>query len=370
MRSRPAKGIFTIKTGILRMLSRNEIIDLLSPATSDEHEKLLQRAGKLRDETIGNRVYFRGLIEYSNICAKNCYYCGIRCGNSKQERYTMTDEEVLECAEFAYKSNYGSLVIQAGERSDKVFVDKIEHLLKEIKKLSDGKLGITLSLGEQTDETFRRWFEAGAHRYLLRIETSNEELYSKYHPGDKNHSYKERLESLRRLRNHGYQVGTGVMIGLPGQTVEDLADDLLFIQGLDVDMVGMGPYIENENTPLYDRRSELIPSKNRFELSLRMIAVLRLLMPDINMAATTAMQTLDPLGREKAIKAGANIIMPNLTPVKYRENYLLYEGKPCLDEEAAKCAGCITARIRSTGAEVGFGEWGDSKHFKRRTEGK
>jgi biotin synthase len=351
-------------------MRKDEIIKLLSIKSFDEHESLIENAGRIRNETIGNKVYFRGLIEYSNICAKNCYYCGIRSGNSRQERYTMTDEEVLDCAAFALKARYGSIVIQAGERSDKTFVDKIEHLLKEIKKLSDGKLGITLSLGEQSDETFRRWFQAGAHRYLLRIETSNEELYSKYHPDDKNHSYKERLESLHRLRRHGYQVGTGVMIGLPGQTIDDLADDLLFIKDLDADMVGMGPYIENANTPLYYRRGELIPSKQRFELSLRMIAVLRLLMPDINMAATTAMQTLDPLGREKAIKAGANIIMPNLTPVKYRESYLLYEGKPCLDEDAAKCTDCITARIRSTGAEVGFGEWGDSKHFKTRKEEK
>ncbi len=351
-------------------MTKDDIVKLLSIKSKDEHETLIEKAGSLRNETLGNRVYFRGLIEYSNICAKNCYYCGIRSGNSKQERYTMTDDEVLDCARFAYNTKYGSIVIQAGERSDKAFVDKIEFLLKEIKKLSDGNLGITLSLGEQSDETFKRWFEAGAHRYLIRIETSDPKLYKKYHPDDKFHSYDERLESLNRLRNHGYQVGTGVMIGLPGQTVEDLANDLLFIKNLDVDMVGMGPYIENENTPLYDRRGELIPSKDRFELSLRMIAVLRLLMPDINTAATTAMQTLDPLGREKAIRAGANIIMPNLTPVKYRENYLLYEGKPCLDEDAAKCAGCITGRIRSTGAEVGFGEWGDSKHFKRRTEGK
>ncbi len=352
------------------MLTKNEIIQLLSIRSKDEHEALIEKAGRLRNETLGNKVYFRGLLEYSNICAKNCYYCGIRRGNSKQERYTMTDEEVLDCARFALKARYGSIVIQAGERSDKTFVDKIEYLLKEIKKLSDGKLGITLSLGEQSDETFKRWFEAGAHRYLIRIETSDPKLYKKYHPDDKYHSYDERLESLKKLRSHGYQVGTGVMIGLPGQTVEDLANDLLFIKELDADMVGMGPYIENENTPLYEQKDVLIPRIERFELALRMIAVLRLMMPDINMAATTAMQTLDPLGREKAIRAGANIIMPNITPVKYRENYLLYEGKPCLDEDAAKCAGCITARIRSAGAEVGLGEWGDSKHFKERTDKK
>ncbi|MFO7811241.1 MAG: [FeFe] hydrogenase H-cluster radical SAM maturase HydE [Candidatus Delongbacteria bacterium] len=351
-------------------MQKEEIVRLLRSSGKEEHESLIKEAGKIRDETIGNRVYFRGLIEYSNLCLKNCYYCGIRKDNKKQHRYTMTDTEVLECARFAYENRYGSLVIQSGERSDAAFVDKIEYFLKEIKKLSRNKLGITLSLGEQTEETFRRWFEAGAHRYLLRIETSDRMLYSKFHPDDAMHSYDDRVNSLKLLKKCGYQTGTGVMIGLPGQTAEDLANDLLFIKNLDIDMVGMGPYIENEHTPLYDMRKELMSQKERFDLSLRMVAVLRLMMPDINIAATTAMQTLDPMGREKAIRAGANVIMPNLTPVKYREDYLLYEGKPCLDEDAAKCAGCITARIRSAGAEVGFDEWGDSKHFRRRTQGK
>ncbi|MDA3838055.1 MAG: [FeFe] hydrogenase H-cluster radical SAM maturase HydE [Candidatus Delongbacteria bacterium] len=346
--------------------TREEIIALLSPTTKDDHELLLEKAGMVRNETIGNNVYFRGLIEYSNICAKNCYYCGIRRGNEKQGRYTMTDQEVLDCAKFAYDEGYGSLVIQAGEVSSKDFTDKIEYLLKEIKKLSNGKLGITLSLGEQTSDVLKKWFEAGGHRYLIRIETSNKDLYARYHPNDELHSYDERLRALNRVKDNGFQTGTGVMIGLPRQNVGHLADDLLFIKKFDVDMVGMGPYIESDDTPMYEDRNILISKKDRFELSLRMVAVLRLMMPDINIAATTAMQTLDPVGREKAIKAGANVIMPNLTPVKYRESYLLYEGKPCLDEEAEKCKGCIMARIKSTGTVVALNEWGDSNHFFKR----
>ncbi|MBU4486672.1 MAG: [FeFe] hydrogenase H-cluster radical SAM maturase HydE [Candidatus Delongbacteria bacterium] len=349
-----------------KKFSKQDIIYLLSLFRKDEQDILLSYSRSIKESTVGKKVYFRGLIEYSNICVKNCYYCGIRLGNKLQERYTMPDEEVLECAKFAYEQNYGSIVIQSGERSNIRFVKKIEHLLKEMKKLSDNKLGITLSLGEQSAETYRRWFEAGAHRYLLRIETSGRELYSKYHPSNELHSYDNRVEALALIKSIGYQLGTGVMIGLPGQSIENLSNDLLFIKQLDADMVGMGPYIENEHTPMYKDKGILISKKERFDLSLRMIAVLRLMMPDINIAAATAMQTLDPVGREKAINAGANIIMPNLTPVKYRESYQLYDGKPCMDEDASKCTGCLIGRIKSTGSDIGLGEWGDSKHFIKR----
>lgn len=342
--------------------SKEDIIKLLS-FSGNEHELLIKKAKQVAEQFIGNKVYLRGLIEYSNICAKNCYYCGIRRDNKQQQRYTMENQEVLDCAGFAYEQNYGSIVLQSGERNDKSFTDNITSLVNEIKRLSDGKLGITLSLGEQSAETYKKWFEAGAHRYLLRIETSSRELYARYHPNNDMHSFDRRIEALEMLRNIGYQVGTGVMIGLPGQSIEHLAEDILFIKNLDVDMVGMGPYIEHEHTPMFSDKDIVLTLEERFLLSLRMLATLRLIMPDINMAATTAMQAIDPFGREKAIKAGANIIMPNLTPVKYRENYLLYDGKPCLDEDAAKCSGCIMLRIHSAGSEVGLGEWGDSKHF-------
>lgn len=194
-------------------------------------------------------------------------------------------------------------------------------------------MGITLSMGEQSRETFERWKEAGAERYLLRIEASNRELYHKLHPHDDNHSYEKRLNALKLLQDCDYQVGTGVMVGLPFQTTSNLADDLLFFKDFDIDMIGLGPYIEHEDTPLYQYSDQLKPQAERFELSMRMVALLRILMKDVNIAATTAMQSIDELGREKVIKVGANVLMPNITPVRYREGYLLYENKPCLDED-------------------------------------
>ena len=251
-------------------------------------------------------------------------------------------------------------------RGDRKFADNIERLLNEIRLLSGGNLHVTLSLGEQTRDTYQRWHEAGAHRYLLRIEVSNPALYKKLHPDNKLHEYNKRLAALQMLRETGYQVGTGVMIGLPFQTIGDLAEDLIFFRDFDVDMVGMGPYIEHADTPLYTYRNELLPLKDRFSLSLKMVAILRIMMKDINIAATTAMQTIDPQGREKALKAGSNVIMPNLTPVKYRQDYLLYENKPCIDEEAEDCKSCLDIRAFMAGDEIAYGKWGDSIHFKSR----
>lgn len=348
-------------------LSKTDLVTLLS-ADEESRKLVFAKAEEVKKEFVGNKVYYRGLIEFSNLCGKNCYYCGIRAGNKNAHRYEVTEQEVLEAARYAYENKFGSLVIQAGERSGVQYVKRIERLVRMIKQMSQGELGITLSLGEQSEETYRRWFEAGAHRYLLRIEVSNPDLYPKYHPKNKAHDYDERLEALYRLRKVGYQVGTGVMIGLPFQTTDDLADDLLFFQEHDIDMVGMGPYIEHEDTPMYEHRHLLLPRIDRFYLSLKMVAVLRILMKDINIAATTAMQAIDPVGREKAIKVGANIIMPNLTPTKYRDDYLLYEDKPCTDEDAEECKRCLEARIHMAGAQIGYGEWGDSKHFKNRTD--
>ncbi|MCE1166539.1 MAG: [FeFe] hydrogenase H-cluster radical SAM maturase HydE [Sphingobacteriia bacterium] len=346
-------------------LSRNDLIEMLN-SSGDDRKLLFSKAAAIKKEYIGDKVYFRGLVEYSNRCGKNCFYCGVRKGNQKVSRYTMTDEEVLEAAKFAYENHYGSMVIQAGERSDDWFVEKIEDLLLRIKDISNSTLGITLSLGEQSQETYRRWRKAGAKRYLIRIETSNRELYSQLHPNDSIHDFDARIQALRDLRAEGFQVGSGVMIGLPGQTISHLADDLLFFKTMDIDMVGMGPYIEHVDTPLYARIQELEPRESRFDLALKMVASLRILMKDINIAATTAMQTIDPQGREKALMVGANIIMPNLTPVKYRENYKLYEDKPCMDEDADECRSCLEARIHMSGNQIGWDEWGDSKHYAAR----
>lgn len=345
--------------------SRENLIYLLA-VSGDERSYIFQKAAEIKQKYVGNKVYFRGLIEFSNICAKNCYYCGIRRANKKPDRYYLSRDEVLKAAEFAWKEGYGSLVIQSGERSDKWFTDEITTLLQMIREATNGELGITLSMGEQTEETFLKWKEAGADRYLIRIEASNKELYHKIHPEDKMHSYEKRVAALRLLQKSGYQTGTGVMIGLPFQSLADLADDLLFFRDFDIDMVGMGPYIEHEETPLYKYSKDLMPKAERLELSLRMVALLRIMMKDVNIAATTAMQSIDKLGREKALRAGANVMMPNLTPVSYRDGYLLYEDKPCMDEEAEDCKSCLEARIHMAGGEIGWREQGNSRHYYKR----
>lgn len=331
-----------------------------------EQSELFKISSAVKEKFVGNIVYFRGLIEFSNRCSKNCYYCGVRSGMKGINRYQMADEEVLEAALFAFEHRYGSIVIQAGERTGKLYTQKISELIRKIHQKTNRQMHITLSLGEQSFETYREWKESGADRYLLRIESSSEELYKKLHPQDGKHLYSERMKSIEALKNLDYQVGSGVMIGLPFQTIDHLAGDLLFFKQLDIDMNGMGPYIEHEGTPLY-RYKDLLPSREeRFNLTLNMVASLRILMKDVNIAATTAMQTLDPQGREKAIKIGANVIMPNITPVKYRKDYLLYKDKPCLDEEASECLGCLERRIRSTGNEIGYGQWGDPLHYRNK----
>ena len=343
--------------------------DLYKILTSDNEylDNLQKTASGVKEKYVGNIVYYRGLIEFSNICEKNCLYCGIRSGNDNVKRYLITDDEVVNCAILAHSLNYGSLVIQSGERSDKFFVDRITNILKKIHKATNSELKITLSLGEQTEETYRIWKENGADRYLLRIEASSEDLYKKIHPDDGNHNYSNRIKSIEYLRKLNYQVGSGVMIGLPFQTIDHLVNDLLFLQEYDIDMVGMGPYLEHKNTPLYNSVNELLPKENRFNLSLKMIAALRILMKDINIAATTAMQTLNPTGREKAIMFGANVIMPNITPLKYRKDYLLYNDKSSIDENAEDHSVCLDKRIEITGNEIGYGKWGNSRHYENKS---
>jgi biotin synthase len=280
----------------------------------------------------------------------------------------MPDYEILDACRFALDHEYGSVVLQSGEVTSPAFTMRMEELVKEIKRMSGNKLGITLSCGEQSSETYRRWFQAGAHRYLLRIETSDKVLFSRLHPENNHHSYDRRLAAIRDLKEMGYQVGTGVMIGLPSQTLENLADDLLFFKEMDIDMCGMGPYIEHEDTPMYTFREQLMPKMERFELTLKMIAILRLLMPDINIAASTALQSIVPEGREMAVSVGANIIMPNLTPSKYRHGYRLYENKPGLDWDATETDSFLRNSVLRTGCRIGFGEWGDSVHFMKRAK--
>ena len=346
-------------------LSRHELRELLELSSVEELDRLYRRAYDIKLTNVGAKTYFRGIIEFSNVCDKDCYYCGIRKSNRRVTRFMMGDDEIVESAAWAHERRYGSIVLQAGERQDREFTTRIERLLTRIHDRTIGELGITLSLGEQTAETLQRWFEAGAHRYLLRIETSNPALYRRLHPAD--HDFETRRQCLLTLRQIGYQVGTGVMIGLPFQTLDDLADDLLFFKAFDIDMIGMGPYIVHHDTPLAAEMPDFKAIQDaQLALSLKMIAAARMLLEDVNIAATTALQALHPAGREMGILAGANIIMPNITDTKYRPLYQLYENKPCLDENASVCRNCLERRISTLNETVGYGERGDAPHYLKR----
>jgi biotin synthase len=345
--------------------SNNDLVRLLQ-TEGEERTLLFKKSAAVKEKYIGNKVWFRGLIEFSNVCGKDCLYCGIRKGNKNLVRYNLTDDEILAAARFANENRYGSIALQSGELESKSVTNRIENLLHRIKQLSNGELGVTLSVGEQEPEVYKKWFDAGAHRYLLRVESTNIDLYRKIHPDDGKHDFHRRLACLKSLQNIGYQTGTGVMIGLPFQNMDDLAGDLIYMRDFDIDMCGMGPYIEHADTPLIAHADKLLPLKERFDLTLKMIAILRIMMKDINIVAATALQAIDPAGREKAIMIGANIIMPNITPGKYRDSYKLYDNKPCTDDSAEDCRTCLEARISLADAEIAYGEWGDSKHYDKR----
>jgi len=348
-------------------LTAGELVALLSITDQDELQALYDCAYFIKEQYVGRIAYFRGIIECSNLCIKDCYYCGIRRSNTNVERFQMEEEEIFKEAMWAYEAEYGSCVIQSGERQDEEYIAMIERVVGRISKYTNGEFGITLSLGEQAEETYRRWKKAGALRYLLRIETTNPSLYARIHPAD--HSLEVRKECLAALRRCGYQVGTGVMMGLPGQTKLDLANDILFLKEIDIDMVGMGPYIPHSDTPM---GKEVPPytEKQKSEaliLGLKMIAVTRIVLKDINIAAATALQALEYTGREQGLRCGANVIMPNVTETDYRPKYQLYDNKPCLDENSSMCRGCLSNRITGIGETIGFKERGDSPRFKRRT---
>ncbi len=347
--------------------SRNDLLAILNAKGVGDIEIIQRAAEKVLLEQCGPQVYLRGLVESSNACSCDCLYCGIRKSNARVNRYTLTTEQIVACARVCVGLGYGSMVIQSGERSDKKFIDLTLEALRRIKRetrseLQPEGLGVTLSIGQQSRETYQRLFDAGAHRYLLRVETTNPNLFARIHPGDQ--TFESRLECLALLREIGFQVGTGVMIGLPGQTLEDLADDVLFFEEHDVDMIGMGPFIPDPETPL--GRESCLDIAERVRLSLLMIAAIRLKLRDVNIASTTALQTLDPIGREKGLRFGANVIMPQVTPPEVRKDYQLYPGKPCLDEDAQECSSCLGARIASAGRTIGYNAWGDSAHAAKR----
>ena len=343
-------------------MTTDEILALLR---TDRPDDLFAAAYAEKCTRVGKRVSLRGLIEFSNVCGKNCYYCGIRAGNAKVARYRLSEDEIVAAARQAERARYGSVVLQSGEVASEANTAFVERVVSRLHAEFGDALGVTLCLGEQSEETYRRWRAAGAHRYLLRIESSNPELYAKLHPAS--HSWQARVDCLRTLKRLGYITGSGVMIGVPGQTLEDLAGDIAFFAQEDLDMIGMGPFIPHPDTPLGEGLAMTPDWKRRqVELGCRMIAVARLALKDVNIAATTALEALDPQGREKGLLAGANVMMPNVTPAKWRGDYKLYSDKPCQDESADLVGDVLERRIRSIGEEVNWSDRGDPLHFSRR----
>lgn len=321
-------------------LSKDELIQILSDESINNF--LFKTADEVREKYVGNEVHLRGLIEFSNICKCNCKYCGLRKDNSELERYRLSIEEAYDFAKKAKEYGYKTVVLQSGEDSY-YSVERLVKLLQDIKKLD---LAITLSIGERPYEEYKAFKEAGADRYLIRIETTDKELYKKMHP---NMRFENRVRCLKDLKTLGYEVGTGCLVGLPEQTIESLANDILFFKEIDADMIGIGPFIPNQNTPLKDAKG------GTFEMALKVMALTRILLPTINIPATTAMETLNPNGRLIALQSGANVVMPNVTEGDYRRKYEIYPGKICVGDTPAHCRGCISGKIQSIGRTVSTG---------------
>ncbi len=311
-------------------------------------------ACEVRDRIYGRRVFIRGLIEFTNYCRNNCYYCGIRAGNVNADRYRLSLQEILTCTDAGYELGFRTFVLQGGE--DPYYTDEMmTELVRGIRERHPD-CAITLSVGERSRETYRLWKEAGADRYLLRHETINPEHYASLHPEGMSHE--NRLRCLRDLKELGFQVGAGFMVGSPGQTEEDLAAELCFLREFRPHMVGIGPYVPHQDTPFAKEPA------GTAELTTFLLSLIRLTLPEVLLPATTALGTVDALGREKGIRAGANVVMPNLSPVDVREKYLLYDHKICTGEEAAQCIACLKERIRTTGCEIVV-DRGDHKDKER-----
>jgi len=325
------------KAKCFHKLDKEEIVSLLK--NNSINKELFQTADEVRRKYVGDEVHLRGLVEFSNICKQNCLYCGLQKNNGNVERYRLSEEEIFDFAQKAVGYGYKTLVMQSGE--DGYF--STEKLVKIIKKVKTLDVAVTMSIGECPKEDYKAFKEAGANRFLLRIETTDPVLYAKMHP---NMSHENRMRCLKDLQELGYETGTGCLVGLPEQTLESLADDILFFKELNADMIGIGPFIPNQDTPLKDAEG------GTFELALKVMAITRLLLPDINIPATTAMETLDPKGRLIALQSGANVVMPNVTEGDYRKKYLIYPGKICLNDTPAHCRGCITGKISSIGRTV------------------
>lgn len=321
--------------------TKDELLYLLDNIDKASIDYLTKKANEVRMTTYKDKVYMRGLIEFTNYCIRDCKYCGIRKSNSDADRYRLTMDEIIDCAVLGDKLGYKTIVLQGGE--DPYFTDDIMvEIITKIKSILPNN-AITLSIGERSYESYEKMFKAGADRYLLRHETATKELYEKLHP---NASFENRRRCLENLRKIGYQIGSGFMVGLPGQDNKSLVEDLIYIKQLKPHMCGIGPFIPHKDTPLNNEQGGTL------EKTVIMLAILRLLLPDTLLPATTSLGTIDPTGREKGIKAGANVVMPNLSPTDVREKYSLYDGKICTGDEAAECRMCIENRIKNIGFQI------------------
>ena len=329
-----------IKQGQLEQEEYPELLNLYKdPETVGV---IRQEAVRIQKKYFGNKIYTRGLVEFTNYCRNDCYYCGIRHSNTNAERYRLTKEEILQCCENGPELGFRTFVLQGGE--DPWFND--ERMIDIIKSIKQNypDCAITLSIGEKSKESYRKFREAGADRYLLRHETADEAHYRYLHP--ENLSLSNRIQCLYDLKELGYQIGAGFMVGAPGQTMENLAEDLVFLKKLNPHMAGIGPFIPHHDTKFAKEEPGSV------ELTLFLLSVIRIMLPKVLLPATTALGTLDPKGREKGFQAGANVIMPNLSPVKNRKQYELYDNKICTGEEAAECRGCLSRRAESVGYEI------------------
>lgn len=323
-------------------LSREEWISLIANRSDVLADELFTEAREVRQQSYGNTIYIRGLIEFTNHCKNDCFYCGIRKSNKNAERYRLSKEEILSCCKTGYALGFRTFVLQGGE--DGYFTDKrLCEIVSSIKGLYPD-CAVTLSVGEKSRESYQSLFDAGADRYLLRHETFDFTHYGKLHPASL--SAKHRQQCLWNLKEIGYQVGTGFMVGSPYQTAENLADDMLFIKQLNPQMVGIGPFIPHHDTPFGDRVA------GSLELTLFMLGLLRLMLPKVLLPATTALGTISPNGRELGISAGANVIMPNLSPVDVRQNYLLYDNKLCTGNEAAESLETLKKTMENIGYQI------------------
>jgi len=315
-----------------------ELIFLLS--TNKFDKKIFEIADEVREKYVGNEVHIRAIIEFSNFCKMDCLYCGLRRQNKNIKRYRMSPEEILKRVRLIAEKNIKTVVLQSGE--DPYYnTEIIENLIIEIKKMN---LAVTLSIGERNFEEYKIWKNAGADRYLMRHETADPNLYKKLHPSD---TFENRKSHLLKLKELGYEIGGGCMVGLPGQGPYELAKDLIFLREIDSDMIGIGPFIPNPETPLRKEKG------GNLNTTLKMIALSRILIPTANIPATTAMGSIHPFGRQIALKCGANVIMPNLTPNPYRPNYTLYPNKICLFERDTACINCVKGMITNLGREIG-----------------